>query len=87
MDILCGFLVGLFVGAVALGIIVLFLIGKWYVGDLREDKSFDDELPSYFMEIAQGGYSRMKKNDFVLLRIRRENYVQKDSQNIQTNKA
>lgn len=77
MDIWIAFAVGAFVGVAFLGLAVLYAIGKWYVGDLREDNSTGDERPYYFMEIAQGAISHVRTNRFVLLRVKRENYVTK----------
>ena len=74
-DIWLGMFVGAFIASVIQVIVYLAIIGKWYIGDLREDNSTGDERPMYFMEIAQGGYRQMQKNRYVLLRIRRENYI------------
>jgi hypothetical protein len=76
MDIVIGFVVGVFVGAVVCMLVFLFLIGSWYLGDLREDRSDEDsEKPYYFMELAKGSSFRLMKNRFVLLKIKRENYA------------
>lgn len=80
MDIWLGVAVGLFIGLVFSMIVSLLIVGKWYVGDLREDHSSGDERPYYFMEIARGGYRQMQKNRFVLLRIKRENYVSQSNE-------
>lgn len=74
-DIWYGLIVGIFIGVLVSTFIYLFVIGKWYIGTLREDNSSGDEQPYYFMEIANGGYSQMQHNKYALLRIRRENYV------------
>lgn len=66
---------GVFIGAVAALLIFLVIIGGWYIGDLREDRSDDPEKPYYFMEISNGASWRIRKNKFVLLKIRRENYL------------
>ena len=75
MDIWLGFAVGAFCAGVVCLIVFLFLIGTWYLGDLREDRSDDPEKPYYFMELGKGASFRMMKNKFVLLRVRRENYI------------
>ena len=81
-DIWLGAITGIFIASAVWGFVYLAVIGKWYVGDLREDRSSGDERPLYFMEIAQGGYRHMQSNKFVLLRIKRENYI-KEGENHQ----
>ena len=75
MDIWIGVAVGAFVGVAIALIIFLAIIGGWYVGDLREDRSSGDEKPYYFMEVSKGALSRMTRNAFVVLRVKREDYV------------
>lgn len=67
--------VGVFIGCVISLIVFLFLIGTWYLGDLREDRSTEDDKPYYFMEVSKGAAGRMGVNKFVLLKVKRENYV------------
>ena len=67
--------VGFFIGILAFGLIFLYLIGNWYIGDLREDRSSGEEKPYYFMEIANGASDQLKKCRYVILRVRRENYI------------
>ena len=74
--------VGAFIGCLIFGIICLLGIGSWYVGDLREDRSSGDDQPYYFMEISHGALSRVKKNRFVLLRVKREDYIAKNTEDI-----
>ena len=78
MDLWLFILVGAVVGGTIAFLVFLFVIGKWYVGNLREDRSFGEGDPYYFMEIANGALGQVKKNRFVLLRVRRENYIQED---------
>jgi len=78
MDIWLGVAVGAFVACVLCLIIFLFRIGTWYVGDLRVDRSDDPEKPYYFMEVSKGASFRMLKNNFVLLRVKQENYVKNE---------
>ena len=75
MDVWLGLAVGVFIGLGISMAIVLVMIGTWYIGDLREDRSSDDERPYYFMEIGKGASGRMRRNRFVLLRVKRENYI------------
>lgn len=67
---------GFFIGILVFGLIFLYLIGNWYIGDLREDRSGGEEKPYYFMEIANGASGHLRKNRFVILRVKRENYIQ-----------
>ena len=75
MDIWLGVAVGAFIGVFVMVVVVLWVVGIWYIGDLREDRSSGDERPYYFMEVAKGAYRQMQKNRFVLLRIRHDNYI------------
>ena len=75
MDVWIIFAAGAFIACVICLIVFLFLVGTWYLGDLREDRSDDPGKPYYFMELGKGASYRIMKNKFVLLRIRRENYV------------
>ena len=77
-DIWNGIFIGMIVAGIVFAIIFIAYIGKWYIGDLREDRSSGDERPYYFMEIAQGGYRHLKSNKFVLLRVKRENYIKEE---------
>ena len=74
-DIWLGFIVGCFVTGVIAMIIVMCVIGKWYIGDLREDRSVGEGEPYHFMEIAKGAARQLQTNRFVLLRVKRENYI------------
>ena len=75
MDMWLYVAVGAFMACVVCVIVFLFLIGTWYLGDLREDRSDDPERPYYFMELGKGASYRMLKNRFVLLRVKREDYI------------
>ena len=75
MNIWLAVAVGIFIGACVMGIIALLIIGGWYIGDLREDRSSGDERPYYFMEIAKGAGKRMMTSHFVILRVKREDYL------------
>lgn len=77
-DIWIGLFVGIFISSMVFGIGCIAYLGKWYIGDLREDRSSGDERPYYFMEIAQGGYRHLQSNKFVLLRVKRENYIKEE---------
>ena len=66
---------GVIAGAGLASIVWMLLCEKWFIGDLREDQSIPDDPPFYFMEIRQGCYEYLKKGKFVLLRVRRENYM------------
>ena len=69
--------IGYALGTIVSGAFYLLTIDKFYVGNLREDKSIPEE-PYYFMEIDQGRSGRLASNKFVLLRVERQNYIQKE---------
>ncbi len=77
MNTILSFICGYFAGTIVLGIFLFLSLDKYYVGDLREDRSIPEE-PYYFMEIGAGRFDRLKRNRFALLKIVRENY-RKDS--------
>ena len=59
-------------------IVLIFVFGlfvdSWYAGDLREDRSNPEE-PYYFMEVAPGRGQKLSKNRKILLKVKRENYI------------
>ena len=71
------FLIGFALGIFLPGVFFVLIFDKWYAGKLREDRSIPDE-PYYFMEIDQGRSGRLASNKFVMLRIERQNYIQKE---------
>lgn len=76
MSIFAWFVIGFFVGVIISGLIYLLTVDKYWIGNLREDRSIPEE-PYYFMEIVNGRYERLKTNRFALLRIIRQNYMDK----------
>lgn len=66
-------IIGVIFGTLVSGVTYFLAIDKYYVGNLREDRSIPEE-PYYFMEISKGRFGRLSKNRFALLRVVRENY-------------
>ena len=79
MDIWYGVIVGFFAGCVISMLVFIFIIGKWYIGILREDNSSEEENPLYFMEVVAGASPQLKKNRYALFKIVRKNYVSKSN--------
>lgn len=77
MDIWYGVAVGAFIGVGFSLLVFLYKIGSWYIGNLREDRSSGDDGPYYFMEISKGASGRIRTSKFVLLRVKREDYLSK----------
>lgn len=73
--------VGYALGTLISGIIYLITVDKYYVGNLREDRSIPEE-PYYFMEIAGGRFDRLAKNKFALLRVTHQNYIQEKKDDV-----
>ena len=80
MDIWISLAVGVFIGAGIAFAVFLLRIGTWYIGDLREDRSSGEDGPYYFMEVSKGASGRISINRFVLLRVKREDYVSKPNE-------
>lgn len=70
-----GYAIGFLMASVVCVIAIGLLIDKWYAGNLREDRSIPEE-PYYFMEIAPGRLKKLGMNDTILLRVKREDYIQ-----------
>ena len=44
-------------------------------GSLRVDRSIPDEKPYLFLEIGRGNIERLAKEEFVVLKVKNENYL------------
>ena len=73
--------IGYTLGTLVSGIIYLITVDKYYVGNLREDRSIPEE-PYYFMEIASGRFDRLAKNKFALLRVTHQNYIREKKDDV-----
>ena len=71
-------IIGFVLGTLVSGVLFFLSIDKFWVGNLREDRSIPEE-PYYFMEIGQGRFERLSRNNFALLRIIRQNYTEENS--------
>lgn len=67
--------IGVLIGAAIAALIFIFLLGKWYIGNLREQPDPEEAGCYYFMEIAPGGMERIKKTNYVILRVQRKGYL------------
>lgn len=45
------------------------------IGSLRVDRSIPDEKPYLFLEIGRGNIERLAKEEFVVLKVKNENYL------------
>ena len=45
------------------------------IGSLRVDRSIPDEKPYLFLEIGRGNIERLAKEEFVVLKVKNENYI------------
>ena len=45
------------------------------IGSLRVDRSKPDEKPYLFLEIGRGNIERLAKEEFVVLKVKNENYL------------
>lgn len=69
MTIWMWILLGGMAGAVLTALVFLFVLGGWYIGNLREEPDPEEAGTYYFMEITSGGINRVKRNKFVILRV------------------
>lgn len=63
-----------------LGFLIGYCVGKMTrvrrcAGTLREDRSDPDEEPYLFLELTQEGFHKIQTNDYVTLKVLRENYI------------
>ena len=45
------------------------------IGSLRVDRSIPDEKPYLFLEIGRGSIEQLAKEEFVVLKVKNENYL------------
>ena len=45
------------------------------IGSLRVDRSITEEKPYLFLEIGRGNIERLAKEEFVVLKVKNENYL------------
>ncbi len=45
------------------------------IGSLRVDRSIPDEKPYLFLEIGRGNIEQLAKEEFVVLKVKNENYL------------
>lgn len=65
-------IVGLLLGS----IITTLVIGKKKsIGTLRVDRSDPDDDPYLFLEINPGGTKSLLRDDYIMLKVKRENYI------------
>lgn len=75
-------LIVLYILGVLLGVLLGLFIAKFLnpkvVGNLRVDRSDPDDRPYLFLEIFPGKRDSILTDDYITLRIRRENYISRD---------
>ena len=70
------FVLGLLVGTlIALRFVDRFYIRRSPIGMLRVDQSDPNEAPYLFLEVFPGGREAILTKDYVVLRVRREDFL------------
>lgn len=70
------FMLGVFIGAIfGLFIVRGLFIRKRAVGNLRVDHSIPEDQVYLFLEIFPGGREAILHDDYVVLKVKRENYI------------
>lgn len=55
--------------------ITRYLYQTKVIGSLRVDRSIPDEKPYLFLEIGRGNIDQLAKEEFIVLKVKNENYL------------